>query len=61
MEILKDTCGSEESMWTHPTYGAGVTVGEGLIYLVTDGDVGTLPAVVPRSLHAVLTDGLVAD
>lgn len=31
------------------------------IYLVSDGDVGALPAVLPCSLHAVLTDGLIVD
>lgn len=29
------------------------------LYLVSDGDVGALPAVLPCSFHTVLTDGLV--
>lgn len=33
---------------------------EGL-YLVSDGDVGALPAVLPCSLHTVLADGFVCD
>lgn len=31
------------------------------MYLVSDGDVGALPAVLPCSLHTILTDGLVGD
>ena len=31
------------------------------MYLVSDGDVGALPAVLAGSLHTVLTEGLVAD
>lgn len=30
-------------------------------YLVSDGDVGAFPAVLPRSLHTILADGLVGD
>lgn len=29
--------------------------------LVSDGDIGTLPAVLPCSLHTILTDGFVGD
>lgn len=32
-----------------------------LIYLVSNGDVGTLPAVLSCSLCTVLTDGFVGD
>lgn len=31
------------------------------MYLVPDGDVGALPAVLPCCLHTVLTDGFVGD
>lgn len=31
------------------------------MYLVPDGDVGALPAVLPCRLHTVLTDGFVGD
>lgn len=31
------------------------------MYLISNGDVGTLPAIFPSSLHAVLTDGFVGD
>lgn len=31
------------------------------MYLVSDGDVGALPAVLPCSLNTVLTDRLVGD